>query len=259
MAQIVLDENISSGTIPTLFSLRPSWQQSFLRMRQMLHWEKSTDYSSSMWKNRTQSDRRIICSDCEAKDEKAKACELCRVSKEKSHYSKSMWKHGFYTHRKIICIECEAEQNAIEKTTFCDICKIAKPIHAFSDSANENKKKATQNSRCYDCSHPPCMFLPNCKTCVKCRDHKCRTSNCRKDIKTLNSMVIPATMEECQTFACERCKYLRCTVVQNDGNVCGKLRRLKTIKKARDKEEDYKCGDCQTWLLSRRILQCNKS
>jgi hypothetical protein len=205
-----------------------------------------------MWINKAKADRTTICIECEAKDN-LHACHVCKASKDRSHYSDSMWHHRH--DQTAICIQCQAK----EKTIACDICKVAKPRNAFSDSAIMNLAHTSQNSRCYDCSHPPCMFLPKCKTCANCRDHTCKKhAKCKKDIETLPSKQLPATLKECQTFACNSCKYVRCIVIQQDGTLCGKLRRNNAKKKARDNKEDYTCGECQTWLLSQRTMRENK-
>ena len=140
-----------------------------------------TEYSASMWHHKASTDRTIICLQCEAKNiEGAKhPCNKCGQWKLQTEYSASMWNHRANTDQMIICLECEAQT----PTFRCDICNISKPVGAFSASALSHSK--TQNTRCYDCSNPPCMFRPKCTTCTKCRGTTCKDTNCTKDIKTV--------------------------------------------------------------------------
>ena len=136
----------------------------------------------------------------------------------------------------------------------CSICNDTKPSSAFSPSAIKNMSQRI--FRCYDCSRPPCMFIPKCTTCTKCRDEKCKKgARCTKSIETLNSKLLPATAEEVQKYACDKCRYVRCIVMQPDGSICGKERRANAKAKARRDKTDYKCGDCLTWLLSQDTLR----
>ena len=150
-----------------------------------------------------------------------------------------------------MCLECEGKRVVLK----CDICQKMKPKSAFPASALKHYATSTQNSRCYDCSHPPCMFLPRCTTCAKCRNPKCHEAICTKRIETLPSAELPASAEEAQNFACKRCKYVRCMVKQADGSRCGKERRHNAQAKARKNREEYSCGDCRTWLLSQASLR----
>ena len=154
-----------------------------------------------------------------------------------------------------MCLECEGKCIVLK----CDICQTTKPQSAFPASAVKHYADSTQNSRCYDCSHPPCMFLPRCKTCAQCRRPTCRptchAAICTKRIETLPSEELPTSAEEVQNFACKRCKYVRCIVKQADGSRCGKERRHNAQAKARKNQEEYSCGECQTWLLSKTSLR----
>ena len=124
----------------------------------------------------------------------------------------------------------------------CDICSLTKPENIFSVSALKNRAAKTQVTRCHDCSHPPCIFLPSCTTCAKCRNPTCRTKICSKAIEPLPSMELPASAEKVQTFECKRCKYVRCIVVQPDGTRCGRERRHNAQAQAKRLHNDYKCG-----------------
>ena len=124
---------------------------------------------------------------------------------------------------------------------------------ALSGSALHNS--STQTTRCHDCSNPPCMFRPKCPTCSTCRDPTCKTPNCTKAIKTVNSQQLPASAEDVANFACDRCRYVRCIVKRPDGTVCGKERRHNAQAKARKSKTAYSCGDCKTWLLSQETLR----
>ncbi len=210
-----------------------------------------TEYSASMWHHKASTDRTIICLQCEAKNiEGAKhPCNKCGQWKLQTEYSASMWNHKANTDRMIICLECEAQT----PTFRCDICNISKPVGAFSASALSHSK--TRNTRCYDCSNPPCMFRPKCTTCTKCRGTTCKETNCTKDIKTVPPEHLPASVEDVKTFACQRCIYVRCIVRLPDGTVCGKERRHNAKAKARRNQTDYTCGDCQTWLFSQATLR----
>ncbi len=206
-------------------------------------------YSDSMWHNKQTSNRTIICLQCEAKNIAKHPCNKCGQSKLQTEYSASMWNNKSRTDRMILCLECEAQT----PTFMCDICNISQPVGAFSASTLKHSK--TQNTRCYDCSNPPCMFRPKCTTCTKCRGTTCKDTNCTKDIKTVDSEHLPASVEDVKTFACLRCKYVRCIVRLPDGTVCGKERRQNAKAKARRHQTDYTCGDCQTWLLNQATLR----
>ena len=79
--------------------------------------------------------------------------------------------------------------------------------------------------------------------------------NFQYQIETLPSPQLPATAEDLKTFACERCKYVRCIVRHQDGSVCGKERRPQARAQARVHQKDYQCGECQTWLHSQKTLK----
>ncbi len=202
-----------------------------------------------MWHNKASTDRTIICLQCEAKNIEKHPCNKCGQSKLQTEYSASMWHHKASTDRMILCLECEAQT----PTFMCDICNISQPVGAFSASTLKHSK--TQNTRCYDCSNPPCMFRPKCTTCTKCRGTTCKDTNCTKDIKTVASEHLPASVEDVKTFACLRCIYVRCIVRLPDGTACGKERRQNAKAKARRNHTDYTCGDCQTWLFSQATLR----
>ena len=216
------------------------------------------DYTESMWHHRFE--RGATCSKCEA--EKHLSCEVCGTEvhapktrcqicgklKVKGQYSPSMWLHRLDADRSICCLECEAQTPSVR----CDTCNMFKPAQAFSASALRHS--STQTTRCHDCSSPPCMFRPKCPTCSTCRDPTCKTPNCTKAIKTVNSKQLPASAEDVANFACDRCRYVRCIVKRPDGTVCGKERRRNAQAKARKSKTAYSCGDCQTWLLSQETL-----
>ena len=161
--------------------------------------------------------------------------------------------------------------NALKKKPpmLCEVCNQNKDISAFSKSDYANKTDTTRTTRCKDCSNPPCVFQPRCKTCVICRDSACRNSGnkkpCTKPRKALPVKFLPTTTEDVLNFACKRCRYERCVVRQADGTICGEKRErnpdtarrhgLMTRKRAKVKKEDYKCRKCQTWMLSQRNLK----
>ena len=167
-------------------------------------------------------------------------CSRCGNFGTQDCFSPSMWQHNTTADRDIICIDCENNHEGFQ----CGFCKQTKPRNAFSASAIEDRKK-DQNFRCYDCSHPPCMFLPNCMTCTSCRDYKCQSTNCNKPIKTLNSKYLPKRIEELDSFACGRCKYVRCIAMKPDGTRCGKMRSRKMQSQARQLKEDFLCAECR--------------
>ena len=174
-------------------------------------------------------------------------CTPWKINKHEDSFSKSQWHNR--RERPATCLECQ-NMDLLK----CSICHDTKLSSAFSPSAIKNISQ--QNFRCYDCSRPPCMFIPKCTTCTKCRDEKCKKgARCTKSIETLNSKLLPATAEEVQKYACDKCRYVRCIVMKPDGSICGKERRANAKAKARRDKTDYKCGDCLTWLLSQDTLR----
>jgi len=224
-------------------------------------YKRADGYSQSAWQNRAA--RSATCLSCEAESRRPcqqcghemgipKArCSRCNKVKPRAGYSAGHWLNKGKKDRQIVCLECEDIWGGLR----CDICGVMKPPESFT--AGSWKHKADQNrcSRCLDCAHPPCMFLPNCKTCEKCRGAKCKAPNCTKAIETLPSPQLPTTAEDARSFACETCRYVRCTVVQTDGTRCGAERRQKTRAKAKARREHYECGQCQTWKASCSTLE----
>ena len=92
----------------------------------------------------------------------------------------------------------------------CDICDLEKPKDSFSKSAIYDTKKK-KNRRCIDCSNPPCV-QPGCKTCTRCRDHRCNTKACKKAIQTLNSNILPVNLHDVKHFACQGCLLMTCVL-----------------------------------------------
>ena len=171
-------------------------------------------------------------------------CQQCGQPKGEQQYSPSMWHDRGATGRKILCLDCEAQKPMVT----CSICKVSKPVDRFSASALRHKSQ--RDIRCLDCSNAPCMFLPKCETCTKCRNPKCKKSNCREAAKPVNSQELPASFEEVMNFACQSCRYVRCIVKQPDGTLCGRKRRHNAQATARKNRTAYSCAECQTWLLS---------
>ena len=189
------------------------------------------------------------CHECNPwSDVRMHECTKCGISKPQDAYSRSQWHNKLQRLAK--CLQCEKLEDLLK----CSICHDTKPSSAFSPSAIKNISQRI--FRCYDCSRPPCMFIPKCTTCTKCRDEKCKKgARCTKSIETLNSKLLPATAEEVQKYACDKCRYVRCIVMKPDGSICGKERRANAKAKARRDKTDYKCGDCLTWLLSQDTLR----
>ena len=216
------------------------------------------EYRPPMWKHRFE--RGATCTLCEAEShlhcqqcgheigEEKLRCHECGKLKVRKEYSASMWHNKSSTDRTIVCLECEAQTPTVK----CDICNTSKPVEALPASALRHS--STQTTRCYDCSHPPCMFLPQCPTCTQCRSTTCKDPRCREAPETVPSEHLTASVEDVKNFACERCEYLRC-IGQHDGTVCGKERRRQARAQARRNKTAYRCGDCQTWLLSQQSLQ----
>ena len=135
----------------------------------------------------------------------------------------------------------------------CDICAVDKPGGEFSASTMNNRCRRT--IRCLDCSSPPCMFLPRCETCTKCRNQKCNKNSSTEAGKALGAQELQASFEEVMNFACQCCKYVPCVVRQPDGTLCCQKRRENARAKAKKSRTAYSCGECQTWLLSQKSLQ----
>ena len=189
-------------------------------------------------------------------------CRLARVTLvPEASYSQSVWHHKADTNRHIICLACEKNRAANHHhcDLECDVCCLSKPRAAFPENYLKHKLGSTTRLRCIDCWHPPCMFMTKCPTCIHCRDEKCKVrANCSKDIKPLQRGELPMTMADVKNFACTRCRYVRCTVRQADGTLCGKERRHNAQATARKKKQEYTCGDCETWLLSQESLRRSK-
>ena len=61
----------------------------------------------------------------------------------------------------------------------------------------------------------------------------------------LNSITVDG--QDVQTFACTRCKYVRCMGMQADGPRCGRGRpRNARVQTARVRHQGYTCGRCET-------------
>ena len=218
-------------------------------------------YSHAMWQNRCT--RGATCTECQEKahqccDECGRdvslpvhTCDRCGIAYRQEFFSASMWHNRTDSQRRIFCLDCEAQTPGLR----CDICHFTKPVEAFSASAVQNRSAKTRTTRCLDCSRPPCVFLPNCATCVRCRQPTCKNPQCMDDIRALPPSELPATEEEARNFACTRCRYVRCVVRTADGSRCGKERGRKARAKARSSGDDYRCGECQTWLLAQRSLR----
>ena len=226
--------------------------------------EPESAYTQSMWHHRIE--RGATCVNCQARSKtpctlcgnyeiglRTHVCSRCGISKTKASYSLSMWHHKQEdSARQILCLECEAAAPGLK----CDICDQMKPTTAFSSSALNHRGDTKRKLRCVDCSKPPCMFLPMCKTCTACREEQCGGGRrCPQKITTLPTPLLPATLEAVQNYACATCRYVRCTVRQTDGSICGKERRRKAKTKAKKDKETFQCGDCQTWLLSVASMQ----
>ena len=143
------------------------------------------------------------------------ACSACGNDKKVAEFA--TWQHDeIYTviFEEVIasgatrrCLECKA-------TFACDICKVTKPKREIPLSAWHNKQSQSQNTRCLDCSRPPCTAA-NCSTCKVCRDPQCQTEKCTKPIVTLNSNFLPATHSEVLEFVCGRCRQeTQCDICQ---------------------------------------------
>ena len=169
------------------------------------------------------------------------SCSRCGKEKTRECFSPSMWQNRTRADRHSICMDCESDREGFQ----CGICKETKPRNSFSASAMKHLKSENQNIRCYDCSHPPCMSLPNCMTCPTCRDPKCQSKNCDKPIRTLNSKFLPNSIAEVQSFACERCQYVRCIAMKPNGTRCGVMRSRKKQSQARQGKEDFMCSECR--------------
>ena len=207
-------------------------------------------FSSSMWKNKSQ--RSAECEECEKKANMLHKCHVCGLEKAENQFSSSMWKNKSQQPAK--CEECEEKDNMHK----CGLCGKIKPRAAFSDSAWNNKAKTTRTVRCLDCSNPPCQ-AKNCTTCKVCRNAKCKPRKpCTKSIEPEDQMNLPRTHTDVLDFFCARCRYIKCKVRKSDGSFCSKERRKPTQKKAKDKCETYKCGECSTWLFSQEALIANQ-
>ena len=222
-------------------------------------------FPSSAVHHRADKTQRALCYECcrpKCTNPQCQTCKICRREEcsdanctteitslnsqllPKSEHERDTWE----------CLKCSL--------MVCDICEKAKPLIAFPSSALDNRHRntKTRNCRCLDCSRPPCIFLPKCKTCIKCRGDSClKGPTCTKEIKTLNLKQLPKTKEEVTTYSCTRCRYVRCTVIQPDGSRCGKERRAHARASAKQRQEEYNCGDCLTWMLSQTTLQKAKA
>ena len=225
-------------------------KEKYYPCKECKHHKDATEYTPSMWTHRFT--RPPTCIECQEEARKncescgyqfaleKKRCSECGMAKPQTHFSPSMWHHKGASDRTIKCLECEAKM----PTARCDICHTTKPTQAFPASAISHQTH-NQNTRCYDCSHPPCMFLPNCMTCARCRDSKSQAQNCTRPIQTLNSNYLPKNYEEVKSFACDRCQYIRCIAVKPDGTRCGKMRSRKKHSQARQSKQDFICAECR--------------
>ena len=102
------------------------------------------------------------------------------------------------------------------KDVKCDVCLKHKPPEEFSTSALHNRATESQQTRCLDCSNPPCT-VEGCTTCKICRDVHCKGGEeCKKETATLNSKYLPKTLEELANFRCEKCRGFFCEICRNE-------------------------------------------
>ena len=146
-----------------------------------------------------------------------------------------------------MCLECDTDSEKKELT--CAICEQKKPLEAFSGSMKVHISQRT--IKCIDCSHPPCMFAPNCETCTVCRNTRCRKSGqktkCTDEIQLLRAGQVPQTEDEVRNFACPRCKYVRCIHRFFANTVCGKVRPEWERAWARKNKMHFLCKEhCQS-------------
>ena len=64
-----------------------------------------------------------------------------------------------------------------------------------------------------DCANPPCSAA-DCTTCKTCRDPRCTSKRCHKQVSTLNSNYLPLTYQDVLNFRCERRAAIRCDICQ---------------------------------------------
>lgn len=136
------------------------------------------------------------------------------------------------------------------------ICGTTKPVDTSSAPALANRAHSAQYTRRYDCSHPRCMFLPQCTPRSKCRSFNCRIhppcmflpkctscSKCRRLQQRCRNCAFGRTTsnEDVQSVAART----RCMILQADGTRCGRVRRQSARARARRNRLQYTCGDCQ--------------
>ena len=151
------------------------------------------------------------------------------------------------------CVAKEQRQGLL-----CDVCQQRKPRNAFTAGMLKNATHTKQRTLCKACCRPECAAA-SCNTCKSCCDGKCKSKTCTKPIEALHARQLPKTHREVLDYFCERCRFIKCIVRKPDNTFCSKERRgFKAQARAREAMEDFKCGECQTWLLSQETLAAHR-
>ena len=147
-------------------------------------------------------------------------------AKCKDLISQLHWKHMPQTPADVETFLCEtcvkkkrtdAKDASISKATQalqCALCKEEKTKAEFPQQQWIHRNDAGCVLRCYDCWHPQCTE-PSCRTCKKCRNPKCtKGEKCKDPILQLNSKHIPNKFADVESFLCEKCQKLQCSLCE---------------------------------------------
>ena len=177
-----------------------------------------SDFTVSMWSNKSHSDRRIICKECQQKQKAlTHKCDVCQAVKMRNDFLDSMWHNKEDPDRRTLCKECCHPQCTSRHCKTCRSCR------------NPACKKTTKRSHCTD---------------------EIKALNAKQLPKTLDE-VQRFLCAKCQFITCTR-------IDAQGNRCGKEMAKKAQARLSQSPSKEYICGTCQTLDAAKASLQTSK-